>query len=416
MTTRSQNDPLHHGRFNLAQQYTRAEALLEAWQADEPDALDRALAYIPERQTPLRLAEAKWVVAQESGFPDWARLEAHVEALDMARKLVAEQGDRDRSTLHIRCGSDIKDSLETAGFQGDFLEFSDPFCMGPLQDVAPDELMQLRASYLSAISKKAGMKVADIKERLRQSYAGLETLDNYERVVLWFEHDSYDQLLLAYLLHRLYLRPVPAIIELIAVESIPGVKRFVGIGQLAPDVLAWLWLQRRPVTTSLMQLGSQAWTALTSDNPQALKALVNSSTPALPMMAKALARHLQELPEKDSGLGLTERLILEIVRDHGPLPVGKTFAYLMAEREPLPYLGDLMFWWLLQPLITAPQTVLEISDTQLDWPHRQLVLTALGQSVVEGNACWLNHVASERWVGGIRIAPGQSAYTAIDVN
>lgn len=414
MTACSRHDPTHHGRFTLTQQHAHAKALLEAWQADEPEALARVLAYIPERQTPLTLSDAQWVIARESGFPDWASFKAHADALDMAQKRVAEQGDRDKLTLHIRCGSDIKHSLETAGFQGDFLEFSDPFCMGPLQDVAPDELMQLRTDYLLATSEKAGMKVADIEERLRQSYAGLEALDNYERVVLWFEHDSYDQLLLAYLLHRLYLRPVPATIELIAVEAIPGVKRFIGIGQLAPDVLAWLWLQRRPVTASLMQLGSQAWAALTSDNPQALKALVNSGTPALPMMAKALARHLQELPEKDSGLGLTERLILEIVRDHGPLSVGKTFAYLMAEREPLPYLGDLMFWWLLQPLITAPQPVLEISETQQEWPHRQLVLTALGQSVVEGSACWLNHVANERWVGGIHIAPSQSAHAAAD--
>jgi hypothetical protein len=34
--------------------------------------------------------------------------------------------DADLRTLHIRCGSDLRDKLRAAGFTGDFLEYSDP--------------------------------------------------------------------------------------------------------------------------------------------------------------------------------------------------------------------------------------------------------------------------------------------------
>lgn len=35
-------------------------------------------------------------------------------------------------TLHIRCGSDIREALALGGIPGDYLEFSDPVCQGPL--------------------------------------------------------------------------------------------------------------------------------------------------------------------------------------------------------------------------------------------------------------------------------------------
>ncbi|GHC16860.1 DUF1835 domain-containing protein [Aidingimonas halophila] len=399
MTT-PRSDATSHGRFNLEQQRKRAKELLKAARADDPDALVRILRHIPPRETPLRLTDTQFVIARECGFPSWPRLKAHIESLDVSRRLAADRGDRDMATLHIRCGSDIEHTLRTAGFIGDFLEFSDPFCIGPLRDLPPNELLRLRAGFLAEVS---GMAERDALARLRKSYETLNGLDRYERVVLWFEHDSYDQLLLAFLLHHLHANTPTARIELVAVEAIPGVERFIGIGQLAPDLLAWLWRQRRSVEVPLLELGTQAWAALTAERPEPLEALVNTGTPALPMMGKALERHLQELPEPDTGLGLTERLTLEIVRDHGPLPVGKAFSYLMREYEPLPYLGDLMFWWLIQPLVTAPQPALDITDTHLEWPHRRLALMDLGREVLAGRRNWLAYAPGARWVGGIRI-------------
>lgn len=379
MTTLPRRDATSHGRFNLEQQRKRAKELLKAARADEPDALARVLKHLLPRETPLKLADTQFVIARECGFPSWPKLKAHIESLDASRWQIAQRGDRDMATLHIRCGSDIEHTLRTAGFEGDFLAFSDPFCIGPLHDLPPGELMRLRARFLTEIS---GMAERDALARLRKGYRALEELDRYERLVLWFEHDSYDQLILAYLLHRLNENPPKGRVELVAVESVPGVDRFIGIGQLAPDLLAWLWHQRRPVAAPLLELGTRAWKALAAESPEALQALVATGTPALPMMGRALARHLQELPAADTGLGLTERLALEIVRDHGPLPVGKAFSLLMREYEPLPYLGDLMFWWLLQPLIDAPQPLLIVSDNQEEWPHRQLALTERGRGVL----------------------------------
>ncbi|MBW6128859.1 hypothetical protein KZ843_39450, partial [Pseudomonas aeruginosa] len=66
----------------------------------------------------------------------------------------------------------------------------------------------------------------------------------------------------------------------------------------------------------------------------------------------------RQLPALRDGLSLSERLTLEIVRDSERPSAGQVFAELTARREPLPYLGDLMFRVLLRALLEEPGALL----------------------------------------------------------
>src|SRR5215467_10130803 len=94
--------------------------------------------------------------------------------------------------------------------------------------------------------------------------------------------------------------------------------RFIGLGQLPPEALRLLWPRRKPVTPAQLALGNEAWLGLTSDDPRPLAALVRTGTPALPIMAPALHRHLRELPSVENGLRLTEQLVLQSVAEGTP--------------------------------------------------------------------------------------------------
>ena len=389
--------PISNGRLNLEQQRKRAKELLKGINAGEPAALSRVNQWITPRSAALKLADAQLVIARECGFASWPRLKQHIDSISLANQRLLSEGDQDLKTLHIRCGSDIQHSLRTAGLTGDFLEFSDPYCIGPLSDSDPQTLLREAFDLASA----------DALGRQQQGYGTLLRLDRYQRIVLWFEHDSYDQLILAYLLHRLRELQPSAELQLIAVDQVPGVERFIGIGQLAPEVLSWLWPQRRPIKPELLRLGSDAWHALTADDPTALLALIQTGTPALPMLGKALHRHLQQLPGQHDGLGLTERLSLQIIQRQGPLPTGKVFAALMRNDEPLPYLGDLMFWWILQPLLGGTTPLLQIDDSVADWPQRVIQLSPQGEAVLQGKADGFTSRANGYWVGGVELQPGQ---------
>lgn len=319
---------------------------------------------------------------------------------------VAEAPDADRRTVHLRCGSDIFAALRTAGFVGDLLEYADPYCQGP---VCPGpELEERRAGF---IADAYGLDIDDVRARLRQESEGLVGTANKERLVLWFEHDSYDQLILAKVLHTLANAVGPGILELICVDGFPGVDRFIGLGQLAPADLLSLWPTRAAVGPEQLALGSAVWRSLVAPSPVALGWLAAAGTPAIPQMAAALVRHLQELPWTNDGLSLTQRLVLEILRE-GPRTGGDVFRSLMFDREPLPFLGDVMFWHVLKELSAVADPPFEVSrdTTQNPWPRRRLSLTRSGEALLDARADWLSFDPSPRWVGGVCIRPGEAAW------
>jgi hypothetical protein len=80
----------------------------------------------------------------------------------------------------------------------------------------------------------------------------------------------------------------------------------------------------------------------------------------------------------------------------------------MREREPLPWLGDIMLVHILRCMARAGQSVFESTFAEEDrrWPNERLTITDLGRTVLAGQVDFLSLRPPERWVGGVRIAPG----------
>jgi hypothetical protein len=409
------------GRLNLEQQRKRAKELLQQYRAADPMAIDRFCCHHPhfKHQPHLvvpfapKLSDAQLVIAQEWGLSSWAKLKAHIDRLDQARQAIAQGQpialDADLPTLHIRCGSDIQHKLKIAGFCGDFLEFADPYCQGPVPDDTDfDRFLQRRSEFIAQAYR---IDLKDAQSRLKREYRQLHQSDRYPRIVLWFEHDAYDQLSLAYLLHyfgsTLESTTNRPQLELICVNAFLGVQPFLGLGQLPPEALRTLWQQRMPVSAQQLDLGHQVWRAYTDSTPDRLHRLIATGIAELSMMARALRRQLQELPWKGDGLSLTQRLTLETVAQE-PIAAGLLFRRLTFEKEPLPFLGDTMYWLELDRLSQGDRPALAISpETQsLPWEQRRLHLTPIGQALLQQQINWLEVNAIDRWVGGVHLSPG----------
>jgi hypothetical protein len=225
----------------------------------------------------------------------------------------------------------------------------------------------------------------------------------YDRVVLWFEHDTYDQFKLARCLAKFAETP-PAYLEMVTLEHYPGAMRFIGLGQLPPEALRLLWNERKPVTKNQVDAGQTAWNLLRLPDPTPLAKAAAAGFTDLPYLARALRRHCQELPLSRNGLSLTERLILQLLAER-PRTIGEVFRDLMLEREPLPWLGDLMLSTLIENMKRASRpvfdAVFETGDTT--WPREHLTITSLGRSVLAGDVDWLSLSPPERWLGGVCI-------------
>ena len=310
-------------------------------------------------------------------------------------------------TLHLRCGDDIRDKLVEAGIEGDYLSFADPVWLGP-----PPASNAWIAGRASLIAERTGLPRQKIRADLGDAYWRLARAPaDYERIVLWFEHDLYDQAALARVLAGFALRRKLPRIELIAIDRFRGLKRFIGLGQLSAAQLATLWPRRKRVNRRQLALGARTWAALRAPTPGPLQDLLKSGTRDLPFLKGALRRHLQELPWTTDGLSLTERGALAVL-SKGARTVSEVFAEAQGRRDSQPFMGDLFFWSVLRDLLEAPRPSIAVSAAtrRAAWHKRVLRLTPGGKALLAGRLDWQTTGPLERWVGGIAVARGAPAW------
>lgn len=405
-------------RLNLEQQRKRARELLRQLRGGEAGAWQRFRLHHPSAMADgtaamTRLSEAQLVIARELGLPSWPRLKAHIEAMERSWASIRRGGDapdRDMPTLHLRCGSDIGPALWEAGFAGDFLEYSDPFCQGPVLP-GPDWLEQ-RAEFLArSYGAGTGMNRNDVTTKLRQAEEALADAPvRYQRIVLWFEHDTYDQLILARCLAH-FAGAAPACLELVSPARYPGAARFIGLGQLPPEALRLLWEKRASVPEEALHSGRMVWDALRQPAPGRLADLGRAGTAGIPQLGRAVLRHCRELPWVEDGLSLTERLILQLLAEE-PQSVGQVFERLMLEREPLPWMTDLMIRDTVERMRRVRQPVFlgSFRDGKDGWPQEQLAITPLGRAVLARGVDWMSLAPPARWVGGVPIGGAEAVW------
>jgi hypothetical protein len=403
----AEGDPRRIQSLSLEQQKKRAKERLREWKPVAEPA-----------KPPPKLSDAQHAIAKELGFNSWMQLKAHIEQSEIARKAMQsgepEALDGNQHILHIRCGTDIMHTLAVAGFSGDFLAFYDPYAHGPVpQRESLEAFLQIRAHY---ISKGLAPNYEEVLNDLRQQYAALEQAHTYEAVYLWFEHDAYDQLILAKLLDFFCDEALrPASLKLISVARYPGVKLFNGIGQLPPEALRVLWKHFSTVSPAQLNLGRRAWAAIRSACPEALRELIATGTPELPTMAIALDRHLKQLPSAHNGLNLTENLTLRILAEKGRMNAARLFGWYTNHYEPLTFMGDTAYWQLLEGLAAAKHPAIQLAkqgDNPINW---QVNLTETGRQLLADKADWIELNGIDCWLGGIHLdSQSGSVYRSVD--
>lgn len=380
MSTTSSSSPF---RLNLEQQKKRAKQLLKAFLLEDAQAIARFEKFHPKIVhnelsiidfTP-KLADAQLVIARELNCKTWQQLRHHITLMDALREQIDESCsviDEPENCLHIRCGSDIQQTLVDAGFKGEFLEFSDPFCKGP---VSYDYNIEERAEFLhKSYGKSLSRDYQIVQSGLIEAYKKFKkSADDYQHVVLWFEHDTYDQFILIFLLSQYHRFGLPKHLWMITSNQFPGNVRFQGLGQLPPEGLRVLWQTKQPLSASQCSIADRHWSAFSDPNPQVFHDYVHQLTDdSLPYFKKAALRQIKEQPISNEQLPLTQQLTIELLMESSPQTAGQLFKRLMQEKEPLPFLGDIMYWEIL--LNMEKQGLISFLDQADYWAHTKISL------------------------------------------
>ena len=306
--------------------------------------------------------------------------------------------------LHFTNGDAAVARLRAGGVEGRVVPWRDVLHDGPVPAEPLERLRETRAKFIAGRDWGALDAVrADFAER----DAALSAAADEEETTLWFEHDLYDQLQLLQLLDHFADHPARYLTLAQASDDY--------LGRMPPDAVRTLWDRRRPVTPAQLGLAREAWAAFRApDAPRALEAMLARDTSALPHLAAAIRRLLEELPGTRDGLGRTERSALRAIAGAAPT-LGDVFRAVAAE-EPAIWLGDASFAAYLESLGTGPHPLVTFDDdTPIVAPHapddgsarvfwqRRAILTPLGARVLAGEGDRVAERGIDRWIGGAHL-------------
>jgi hypothetical protein len=297
-----------------------------------------------------------------------------------------------RRFLHVANGSCTTRLIEAAGISGVTSLWADPLHDGPVPgDLTDEQLLELRIRHLADPS---GPPV-DPRNDLRRWRAVVEEHAAYDELVLWFEHDLFDQLNLIQVLDWVH-RHVPSekAVSLVSIGAFPGHPEFKGLGELAPGDLASLFAARGPVGEDQFRLAGRAWRAFREPSPQALDALRRDDTTALPFLSRALTRLLQELPWTGDGLSRTERRLLRLA-EAGPVDLDAVFPG-MHDGEDAYYVTD----------TGVADLAAALAQTSPPLLREDRSLSPAGRAVLAGESDRVAACGIDRWLGGTHLRDG----------
>jgi hypothetical protein len=319
------------------------------------------------------------------------------------------------SFLHVANGTATTGLIEAAGIPGERSIWADPLYEGPVPDGLSDgELMEVRRKFLGEPADPEWTAWAgpdptlDPVNDLREWRAAIERHESYDELILWYEHDLFDQLNLIQLLTWIRGRfSSSAAVSLICIGSFPGRADFKGLGELTPDELAPLLETRQQVGREQYDLAERAWHAFRAPTPQALDTLRQEDTRALPFLGPAIARFLQEYPWTRDGLSRTERRLLELAAGDG-IALARAFPRMHAG-ETAYYIADGSVASLAETLSRTVPALLTFDPSAGVPPavlRGRVTLTEAGRSVLAGRLDRVTACAIDRWLGGVHLQTG----------
>jgi hypothetical protein len=307
--------------------------------------------------------------------------------------------------LHVTNGDCAAELIHQAGVAGPVLPWRDVLHEGPVPaGLSLDELRPVRAQFYADAAWDTYETSLD---HFARRDATLMTFAEHDEVVLWFEHDLYDQLQLVQLLAFFARRDLTIVkLSLVCTDEY--------LGSCTITRLQELFEARHEVSSRERDAGQRAWNAFSSADPTDVLSVLQEGTPALPFLNGALRRHLQQFPSTSNGLSRSELQALEAIAG-GATSLRDAFVVSQAREERL-FLGDATFAWYLEQLSDGNNALLSLAEGEAIWLPRQdtasqrefwnrrAVLTETGRAVLAGELDRIAVRGIDRWFGGVHVS------------
>ena len=287
--------------------------------------------------------------------------------------------------LNIVNGDVATRMMKKANIHGDFLPWRDFLHEGPVpKHFSISKLSKLRVNF---IHEQGFGSIEKLEEEFNSRDDKLKSYHKYNKIILWFEHDLYDQLQLIQVLAWFHKNNKEKItITFICTDSY--------LGECSTQEIPKLLRYEHPITTAHLELATRAWSAFIEPTPLLWFKLFQEKMTLLPFLKDSVKRLLEEYPNTRNGLSRSAHQALLVISRGVENP--KEIFEQCQKYEKQKFMGNIIFWKILDELIKH-ELVLSKEN------GRTLQITILGQKVLNGEINWLYIKPIERWIGGVNL-------------
>ncbi len=298
--------------------------------------------------------------------------------------------------LHVTNGTVALSRIHALGIGGEVIAWDDVLHEGPVPaGLGLAEMRELRAAFLAEFD--AG-PAAEISRAFEARDRALEAARG--EIVLWFEHDLYDQLQVLQVLDR--LTPEQNVTTILADD-------YLGT-QSDHQLRAWFHA-RRPLAAEEWQAAAEAWRLFRDPDPTGLSGFEHPG--AWDSLRSSIRRHLQQFPAVGTGLSRTERQTLAALTSRRLTPRELFLAANHAVEEAV-FMGDWGWWSHIRPLAVARRPLIRIEgEVPAAWHHAdwwrddesapRVSLTGDGEQALGGTLDRVEVNGLDRWLGGVHL-------------
>lgn len=307
--------------------------------------------------------------------------------------------------IHIVNGDALANKMKN--FDGFVMPWREMYDFGPLMKNSTKEMFIHERAFF--FEQKVGIPASLYMENSRKQEQWLDQLPRDSEIILWFEHDRYDQTMLMYLLNELSTKKFENL-SMVSINQYPGIQPFYGLAQLTSQQLSELYYtKRKPITKEQVDEAIAGWNAYTSTNPIEIEKWITNSNGHLPFLKKALETHLTYFPSSQNGLNDVENLIVDFIHLR-TCSFTEIFQYI-SEKRINDGLSDLQLAAMLNQYVKGDYPLINLDSPLPNFKHpiptSKLSLTQFGLDVLQRNTDRFHFTGIDWWLGGVHLNSDQ---------
>ncbi len=318
--------------------------------------------------------------------------------------------------MHITNGSSAAEVVKKAFelTKNDILPVNDLLSFGPLGGFTTiEEWVGLREGYWGNIWKLCGLAPMGMSEFRRDFYFSYPELDNANRIDIWVGTSLGDQITLSFLVmffdninldfskvyvHQLsicrkenFKLPNPGLVKS---ENLPN----------SGDVFQLSYNQK--------ELLKKSWSVVSSNSPDNYLDFIAKDQSELPFLIPALRTLVNRYPDKQTGLSVWQKHILEITYTYQPNTARIVGGVLGESIDGLDLIGDTSVLAEIKKmgLSSNKHQLVKLNEDFLGLRETKVEITELGLAVLKGQENLIDLIGVDDWIGGVHLTDENRFY------